>query len=136
MVKDIVYLLAGWSERDEELLSVYTCQLSKLIGTLNTLFSQVWSQVRVAPCPVAQTTCITFHNKLLIMGGTVPDDPKKTPVDAIHIYKSTHIAGILYATYQPHVTFAMPRTYASAVFLLLEDAKTLHQPVTMCIFLN
>ena len=85
VVKDYVCLLGGWSKRDNEIVSVYTCQLSELVGTLDTPWIQVWSQVK-PPCPVAQTTCITFQDKLLIVGGTIPDDPKKTPVDAIHIY--------------------------------------------------
>ena len=85
VVKDNVCLLGGWSERDNELTSVYTCQLKDLIGTLNAPFTQVWSEVKT-PCPVALTTCTTFHDKLLIVGGTIPGDLKKTPVDTIYVY--------------------------------------------------
>ena len=85
VVRDDVCLLGGWRERDEELLAVYTCRLSDLIR--NEPFTQVWSTVKISPCPVALTTCTTIQDKLLIIGGTAPNDPKKKPGNAIRVYK-------------------------------------------------
>ena len=72
IAKDNVYLLGGWRERGEELLAVYTCHLSELIGTRDTPSTQVWNQVRISPCPVGSTTCLTLRDKLLIVGGNAP----------------------------------------------------------------
>ena len=99
VVKDYIHLVGGWSKRNHELLTVYTCRLSDLIESCDApVGSAVWSQI-IPSCPVAQTTCTTFQDKLLIVGGIKPHDPNKTPIDAIHIYNdhtnSWHIVGRL-----------------------------------------
>ena len=70
--KGNICLLGGWSERGVVQQAVYTCHLSKLMGTLNSPTAQVWSEVGISPCPVGSTTCLTLGDKLLIVGGNQP----------------------------------------------------------------
>jgi hypothetical protein len=72
VINENVCLLGGWSKRGEELLDVYTCRLSELIETVNSPSTQVWSRLKITPCPVGSTTGISLQGKLLIVGGNNP----------------------------------------------------------------
>ena len=86
--KDTICLLGGWIKRDIELPLVYICGVQDLIDSCSAQPGhqiQVWNQIR-PNCPVLRTTCTTLQDKLLLVGGTEPNDEKKTPTNAIHIF--------------------------------------------------
>ena len=80
---DRVYIL-GYS-------SMYTCSAVTLIQSCKSFLASlrkgetgVWNEV--APPPVAETTCVSIHGRLLAIGGK---GSKKKPISAVDMYNPT-----------------------------------------------
>ena len=98
VIGDRVYLQGGWGKDKTFTQSVFTCSVttlllsrsSKSLGTrfVNSLSrsnkTTVWN--RIADIPVTDSTCVSFGNKLLAVGGEDSDDK---PTSVIHMYNST-----------------------------------------------
>ena len=64
VVKDHLYLLGGWNERQKASNKLYTCPIKSLYAKDNG----VWQTP--IDLPAAQTTCVAFKDQLLTIGGT------------------------------------------------------------------
>ena len=56
VIDNNIYLIGGWSKRNYEMLSVYTCKQQALMATCGQPDTSVWTKL-ATNCPVAQTTC-------------------------------------------------------------------------------
>ena len=66
--------------------NMYTCSGSALIQSRKSWFkSNVWN--KIAAPPVAYTTCVSIHGRLLAIGGM--DSLKLKPTTAVYMYKPT-----------------------------------------------
>ena len=98
VIGDRIYLQGGWGRDKTFTKLVFTCSVtslllscsSKSLGTrfLSTLSrsnrTTVWN--RIADIPVTDSTCVSLHGKLLVVGG---EDSENKPTSAIHMYDST-----------------------------------------------
>ena len=89
---DQVYLLGGISKNLTSPRSVYTCSVSTLLQDYprysrysHKVYISIWEQV--ADLPVTQSTCESFHGRLLVIGGRTKDSGRHTT--AVHMYNST-----------------------------------------------
>ena len=90
-----LYMLGGVNSVDISIKSVYTCSVSDLSqpNASNSLLAKfkrtnkvnIWSQI--ADLPVTQSTCESFHGRLLAIGGHELE--KSTTVTAIYMYNIT-----------------------------------------------
>ena len=69
IVKDNLYLLGGWKERQKATRKVLKCSIHDLVESSNVSSPGPWETLD-AELPVAQSTCVSFNNKLLTFGGT------------------------------------------------------------------
>ena len=67
--------------------SVYTCSVTILTQPQSSSISGIWSEV-AAP-PVVETTCVSIHGRLLIIGGKPGSNKKPTTAIHIHVYNPT-----------------------------------------------
>ena len=64
IVKDHLYLLGGWNERQKASNKLFRCSIKSLYEGGNS----VWQTI--IDLPAAQTTCVAFQDRLLTFGGT------------------------------------------------------------------
>ena len=64
VVKEHLYLLGGWNERQKASNKLFTCPIKSLYERGN----DVWQMP--IDLPAAQTTCVAFQDRLLTIGGT------------------------------------------------------------------
>ena len=90
---DIVYVLGAVDDSQSPLETVYSCSLSalhqtchsnSLVESLPSVLSQFvrgspWS-VMITDLPVTHSTCVTFNDQLLVIGGTDSEDHPTTAV--------------------------------------------------------
>jgi N-acetylneuraminic acid mutarotase len=91
---DQLYMLGGFSKDFHSITSMYTCAVNTLLCSCVKHPQQkrappaykdsVWKQL--ADLPVTQSTCESFHGRLLVIGGKI-DSGKSTT--AVHMYNST-----------------------------------------------
>ena len=95
---DLVYLLGGYDDDGRVTNSVYSCSLSalylsagskslrgRLVSTLTrSSMNNPWN--RVADLPVTISTAVSFHGRLLAVGGR---DSQYKPSTAVHMYQPT-----------------------------------------------
>ena len=98
VIGDRIYLQGGLGGDKTFTKVVFTCSVtslllscsSKSLGTrvLSTLSrsnkTPVWN--RIADIPVTDSTCVSLHGKLLVVGG---EDSENKPTSAVHMYDST-----------------------------------------------
>ena len=92
---DLVYLLGGVDKNDTATNSVYSCSLTSLLGSTSlgkrlvstlTRSSKGSPWNRVADLPVARSTAVSLHGRLLAIGGENSED---VPITAVHMYQPT-----------------------------------------------
>ena len=91
---DQLYMLGAFSKDNVSIKSVYTCSVSTLLRSCIKLSQQqllpsaykdsVWRQV--ADLPVTQSTCESFHGRMLAIGGKMDSGKYST---AVRMYNST-----------------------------------------------
>ena len=64
VVKDHLYLLGGWNERQKASSKLFSCPIKSLYEGAD----RIWQTTK--DLPAAQTTCIAFRDQLLTIGGT------------------------------------------------------------------
>ena len=76
LVNNYLYLLGGWKDRQKATRQVLRCSADKLLTSCQASIitasfpdTSIWEELD-AELPVAQTTCVSFHNQLLTFGGT------------------------------------------------------------------
>ena len=85
---DRIYMLGGKDGDFEHSprRSVYTISLSALLQSCQKSSEKCNLWNRVADLPVTGSTCVSFHNQLLAIGG---DDSSGKPITTIHMYNPT-----------------------------------------------
>ena len=68
---DRIYFVGGWSTLTSHLYSILTCSVSSLIQSNITQQHGLWFEI--AELPVRLSTCVTFHDHLLAIGGRESD---------------------------------------------------------------
>ena len=74
IVNNNIYILGGWIKRQEATRKVLTCSIDSLLkSSVSSPPSEsptaIWEELD-AELPVAQATCASFNNQLLVFGGT------------------------------------------------------------------
>ncbi len=64
--------------------AMYTCSVEPLLASTRSRDGGIWK--KVAAPPVTQTTCVSIHGQLLVIGGR---DSDGDPTSAIHMYNPT-----------------------------------------------
>ena len=69
IVNGFIYLLGGWSKRDQPSASVYRCNVEALIATAlpGNNMGQVWETL--PDLPVEEAACTSFKGHLMVVGG-------------------------------------------------------------------
>ena len=68
IVKEHLYLLGGWNEREKATNKVFRCSIGSLYESC-TSGKDVW-EILYEYAPAAQATCVAFQDRLLTIGGT------------------------------------------------------------------
>lgn len=68
---DRIYFVGGWATFTSHPLSVSTCSLSALIQSTAAPQHDLWS--KIDDLPATLSTCVTFHDRLLAIGGRAGD---------------------------------------------------------------